>query len=367
MVKLTENLWNQLTAQQHARDSAHRDGIRQAVATSDVPLPAELAEAVVQLNDKYTREIMRSHPGFALAERRDSYRTSLAIMEQCLEDLLVVLARFENEAVTDASKLFYTNDDSALRRFERTMQKELFACANAAASLVDHARRVDKCHSLPEYQEQRLACFGTDGLHDFVIALRVMLHHLHVVEAGWSMTTSYSEGTKTATFKLCKATVQRVIAASPERFMRPSDEAMLAYVDAASKSIDLREIFLDYRARIAKFHGWMKRELASDSLVALRDYDRILQEKVNADHRMQWKALMGNWLRWKVPPNPHNHLAKYLTPKQLEQVYALPRNSKEQVDLVIRFMDKEGAIDEALRKQAYELFERSPAPRALNL
>jgi hypothetical protein len=104
----------------------------------------------------------------------------------------------------------------------------------------------------------------------------------------------------------------------------------------------------------------MKKELESPALVALRDYDDLLCRKVNADQLMFWKAMMGNWLLWKSPPDPHKHLPTYLTPEQLEEVYKLPRNSRAQVDLVIRYMDTHNAVDEALRQQAYELFERSP-------
>jgi hypothetical protein len=137
---------------------------------------------------------------------------------------------------------------------------------------------------------------------------------------------------------------------------------MCAYVDAAPGSIDLRAVFLDYRARLMKFHSWMKKELESDGLVVLRDYDDLIRRKVAADHRMQWKALMGNWLNWKTSPDPHKHLPRYLDPAQLEAVYKLPRNSKEQVDLIISLMDTNGIVDDQLRQQAYKLFERSPPP-----
>ena len=50
----------------------------------------------------------------------------------------------------------------------------------------------------------------------------------------------------------------------------------------------------------------MKNELASETLTALRDYDRVIQEKINLNNRVFWKAMMGNWLNWKVPPDPHN-------------------------------------------------------------
>jgi len=360
MPQLTEELWNKLWNAQNEREAARREELRQAVARSTPPLTADLVQALIHLNDRYTREIMREHKGFTLAERRTSYLTSLAIMEQCLQDLLAEICAFEAAALTEDSTLFDRNGDADLKRFERAIQKELFATANAAASLVDHARRVDKCQPIPNYKTKQIECFGTDGLHDFVIALRVMLHHLHIVEAGWNMTTSFSEGTKTASFTISRATIERVIASSPDRFDRPADAAMKTYVQAAPEQIDLRAVFLDYRARMARFHAWMKNVLESESLIALRDYDFVLREKVKSDKRMFWKAMMGNWLNWKKSPDPHNHIARYLTPEQLTEVYALPRNSKEQVDLVLRYGDKDGIVDDALRKQAYELFERSP-------
>lgn len=74
--------------------------------------------------------------------------------------------------------------------------------------------------------------------------------------------------------------------------------------------------------------------------------------------------MMGNWLNWKVSPDPHNHLSRFFTSDQLEEVYRLPLNSQAQVDLAIAYMDEDNAIDDDLRKMAYALFERSPIRRA---
>lgn len=300
MPQLTEELWNKLWTAQNEREAARREELRQAVAKSTPPLTADLVQALIHLNDQYTREIMREHKGFTLAERRTSYLTSLAIMEQCLQDLLAAICAFEADALAEDSTLFDRNGDADLKRFERTIQKELFATANAAASLVDHARRVDKCQPIPNYKAKQIECFGTDGLHDFVIALRVMLHHLHIVEAGWNMTTSFSEGTKTASFTISRATIERVIASSPDRFDRPADAAMKAYVQAAPEQIDLRAVFLDYRARMARFHAWMKNVLESETLIALRDYDFVLREKVKSDSPSAFFHLAVSILRMSV-------------------------------------------------------------------
>lgn len=359
MQKFTREQIDDIWSAQEKREAERRERIREAVAASEAPLRDELAEAVIRLNDKYARAILREHKGFALAERRNSYRTSLAILEQSIQDLLVAIERFEAAALADNSGYFDPGGEDESGRTERRIQKELFAAANAAASLVDHARRVHKLHPMPEYDAMRIACFGSDGLHEFVIGLRVALHHLHSVQAGWNIVRSFSEGTSTATFVISKAVLLRVIEAYADRF-GSGRKRMQIYIDASPEQIDLRRVFLDYRARMAQFHGWMSRQVESDALVALRDYDALIQRKTNADRLMFWKA-MANWLRnWTTPPDPHKHLARYLTPAQLNEVYGLPRNSKEQVDLVIKYVDRENAIDEDLRKQAYELFARSP-------
>lgn len=366
--QLTEELWNEHSMRQQEREAQERERIRQAVATSDVPLAPELVRAVIYLPDEHARAILREHPGFALAERRSSYLTSLSIMELSLKDLLNAIANFEQRAIAEGSTLFDRIDSSALEAIEHRIRKELFATANAAASLVDHSRRVQKRLELPGYKDQLRACFGTDGLHDFVIGLRVLLHHLLIVEADWNIQASFSEGTKSATFMISKATLRRAIAQFRKGFGGDKSALLLAYVNAAPDSMDLKVIFEDYRSRVARFHGWLHEQLASDSLVALRDYDRCLQEKRNLGARMWWNMLLGNWLRnWKVPPNPHEHLHKYLTPEQVVEIYKLPRNSKAQVDLVISYIDTDQAIDDGLRKLAYELFERSPPPEISSL
>jgi hypothetical protein len=113
---------------------------------------------------------------------------------------------------------------------------------------------------------------------------------------------------------------------------------MKSYVDVQEGKIDLRKVFVDYRDRVAQFHAWMSKELESDALVALRDYDALHIRKRHTDSRIFWSGMLGNWLEnWKVPPDRHKHLHRFLTPGQLAEVYSLRRNSKEQVDRVIEY------------------------------
>jgi hypothetical protein len=199
-MKFTQEQIELIWQQQKLREADERERVRQAVKTSDAPLSEDLAAAVIAYFVTDMHEIMRGHAGYPFAERRNSYRTSLSIMERCLHDLLTAIDRFEAAALSD--DFFGPGRVDKAKTFESEIQKELFATANAAVSLVDHARRVIKLHSLPDYEARRLEAFGSDGLHEFVTALRVLLHHLHVVDAGWNISQSFSKGTKSATFVL---------------------------------------------------------------------------------------------------------------------------------------------------------------------
>jgi hypothetical protein len=336
-----------------------RKELRRRVAESSVPLPSDLRQHVIGLFNSDMRDIMRGHEGYWLAGKRDSYRTSLSILRRSIRTLLDMISSFEAEALAADSKLLGLLGTERLNVIVLDTQKELFTCTNAAVSLVDHARRIVKAVSLSGYDSKRLECFGVDGLHEFVVSLRLLLHHLHVVDASWNLKIDLLGGAKKASFVLDKETLLRIIAENKDGLSSTQRDRARTYIAAQPSAIDISETFADYSARLDKFNDWLISELQSESIVSLRDYDSIIQEKVLRDQRMMHRALLGNWLSWEHPPDPHNHLSNYLTAEQLEAIYKLPRNSREQVDLVISYADREGVVDEHLREEIYELFRRS--------
>jgi hypothetical protein len=360
MPKLSQEEWNKLVQADEARKATRRERIRQGVAKGPAPLSQALRDALLQLLSVDVRAIMVEHPGFALFEKRASYRTSRTILDTSVSDLLAAIDAFSARALAEQSDLFSNPySEGELKVFEQRIQKELFTAANGAASLVDHSRVIRDTLALTDYPQHLRRGFGADGLHEFVIALRVLLHHVHVVEAGWHLHYDFDAQTKQATFVIDKEVLLRVIA----QHDLSKKALLLKFVEQQAEYLDIRILFAEYQKRVDLFHDWLVEQLQADARVALHDYDYIMQEKENRDTRQWWSAMLGNWLRnWKKPPNPHSHLPKYLTPDQLARVYALPRNSKAQVDLVIEFIDKGHAIDDQLRILAYELFERSSQP-----
>ncbi|WP_156460401.1 hypothetical protein [Devosia sp. Root635] len=357
MAPFGEDRWLSFLRAQNERQTLAREALRVEVASSAVPLPHELLQRVVLQSD--APSILRGHPGFDLWERCQSYFTSLDVFNLCLDDLLGAIHGFEGRAVADKPDLFERQRESELRMIQQRIQKELFASANAAASLVDHCRRIDPATIIAGYDARRRTEFGSDGLHEFVINLRVLLHHLRIVDAGWNLTNSVRDG-QSATFKLSKENLLRAI----DDFSGLASRASTwAFVNSHDKDLDLVDVFRAYRDRASRFHGWLRQELSSPELVALRDYERCLSERAKALSRVWWAAMLGNFLNWPAPPNPHHHLHRYLTRYELAQVRRLPRNSQEQVDLVIRLVDDKHAATDDLRRSVKILFDRSPRYR----
>lgn len=347
-----------LLAAQRKREAASREAIRQTIAATSPPLPEKLVQSFLHLFDGHVREMMRSHAGFDLSERRASYLTSLGIFERSIDDLIAAIDDFSAYALAGDAVIFERHNEKKLRDHESRIQKELFAATNAALALVEHSRHIGEISKRADHEARRKEIFGGDGLHSFVQALRVLLFHVHMVEAGYNLTTSYSENKKTATFALSKETLLRILPGANIT----QREIVMSYVNSCAKSIDLKPLFLEYQTRVRKFHEWFQGELKNEAFVALRDYDCIMHEKDNFNQRSFWKLMLNTWKGWPTAPNPHMHLHKYLTPEQLDVVNALPRNSHEQVDRIIGYVDQHNAIDDELRGLAYEWFARFSDP-----
>ncbi len=342
---------------QAQRDAERQETLRTALRSTESPLSASLVSNLINLPALSFWKIIQDHPGFELSEKRTSYELSRSILNQAIDDLLKAIDDFSQEVLAQDMKLLTPRQADRLSAIERRLQKELFSVSNAAVSLVDHTRRVRGLLTLPEYDAQLKRCFGDDGLREFVKALRVLLHHLHVVEAGWNLMSYESESR--ATFALSKETLLRVVARRKKSI--ENRDLVLRFLTACPASIDLKPIFRAYRERVENFCAWFSNQIAMGSPAPLRDYDRVMDEKRKYDSRHWWNLLLVNWLEnWTTPPNPYDYLDELLTAEQLAAVQALPYKSKEQVDCIIGYVDEYDAIDDRLRAMTHELFCRAP-------
>ncbi|HWX84853.1 MAG TPA: hypothetical protein VNZ48_14760 [Xanthobacteraceae bacterium] len=336
--------------------SLRQQRIREKIKSAPIPLPNDLRQQIVHENTWDAANILREHPGFALAERCQSYLTSLAVFEKAFADLLNEIREFE-EASQDGT-IFHRVRRSELQEIERSIQKELFAAASAAHSLVDHStRRLNELAKIPEYKNHIASYFGDDGLSEFIVELRNVLHHFNMVEAAWNVKKDYLQGSHSATFTVDKQTLAIAFSESP-RITAQAQGRISAFLAASPDRIDVRTVFDEYRRRANGFHAWLSSTIASPVFVQLRDYESCIQENKNFATRLLWRGLIMNWLNWPSPPNPYNHLPRYLTASELAIVNSLERGSNEQIDKIIDIVDENRSCDDELRQLIYEFFRR---------
>lgn len=333
--------------------------LREKLKASTVPLPPDLFEEVVQISSLHIDEVMTDHPGRAVWVRYSSYLVSAQVFDRAFKDLFSAIARFEEAVGRD---IFDRRNELELADIESDVQKELFAATSAAHSLVDHSRRLQKVVELADYSTKRADCFGTDDLHDFVIALRTLLHHLQAIEVRWNVRNSREFGEE-AGLMLHKSELQSALNQSEASFSAEQRQRLRAFMANAPDRIDLRSVFEKYKRRSEAFRSWFNAQLLSDDVAVLRDYQRCIAENRKRSIRQMWNALICNWLNWAEPPCLYNHLPRFLTEQQIAELYAMPMRSREQVDRLIELVDREGACDAALRERVHLLFQRVAPPK----
>lgn len=354
------SILRQAVEQMKERQSSRKATLLEKLRASPVPLPPELFEEVANVSGLELDAVMSVHPGRKIWERHSSYLVSARVFDRSFADLLSAIGRFEAAVNND---IFNRSNEGELEDIESDVQKELFAATSAAHSLVDHSRRIKSVAELSDHDAKRIECFGDDSLHDFVIALRTLLHHLHAVKAGWNLRNDFEHG-ETAGFMLWRKDIEAALSQSDTSFTANQRSRIDAYVKAAPEHIDLKSIFEEYRRRSQSFRVWFDQVLSGADLSALRDYERCLKENKKRSIRMYWNALIGNFLNWNKPIRLYDHLPRYLSPDQLNEIYAMPLRSSEQIDRIIEIVDREGACDDSLRARVHRLFECAPPPES---
>lgn len=352
------DLLRAVTKQMDERRIREREKVRGELKAAGAPVPAEIVAKLAQLRPADVRDVLLDHVGFETWDRYESYKSSLRVFERAVSDLIQTIGDFEVAAQSD---ILSRHQSGRLDDIEQAIQKELFATVSAAHSLVDHSRRLQQLVSVPSYETKRNESFGEDGLHELVIGIRTLLHHLRIIRTGWRLETGFDSGSTKASFTLDLDQVRFAVERSS--FSSIALARILAYIDCLLPGpLDLKPVFQEYHRRASVFHGWYGEELASPKLIALRDCELCLLENKKFGARTWWRAMLGNWLNWKNPPNPYDHLSRFLTVEELEEVYRLPMQSEEQVDKVIEYFDRDRACDAGLRKMAYQLFSRANPP-----
>lgn len=127
------------------------------------------------------------------------------------------------------------------------------------------------------------------------------------------------------------------------------------FIEKTEKGIDVEYFFKDYLKKVAELNDWYKESVIGQYI---DQYSEFLKYKNILEGIRQYYSLnfiVGTAINWKVT-NPYRYLDKHLTRNQLEVINSLPRNSMEQVDKIISFVDTYDMCDDAFRRNLYKLF-----------
>jgi len=315
-----------------------REALAGAVELSDAD-----KTALIQSNFMEFPRVITAHRGHKASGKLESLTVARAQFDMACATILEILDEFH---VFSDGPGFHSPDNRApFNRIIDRMRKELFTFSDLAHSVQDHARRVDKVWSSPDYAAKLAEHFGSDRLHNFVIALRNALHHLHVFDAEWALRWN-DAGDKSAHFSLKKF-----------ELLNDHDDwgSAKPWLEAAPAEIDVRALVTDYRARHAAFYDWYLGWCAANMPAEVAEYRAVKLGHRQHLLRMEWNFFLREFLKRGV--DPMAYLARFLTSEQVAEAQQLPPKSQALADFVIECVDETGGCTPELREMAYKLFD----------
>ncbi len=327
------NLFAQCQEEQRSRKLAQVTASLQMLPASEGALK-ELCE----LSPQDARRALRAHPGYQMHRNLESIESMLRVFHRGLVDLEIAVNSFPALGPAEMR----TERESLEVELTVRVNKELLAAVSASQALVDYTRRVRKM--LPEglFDQRRSEIFNHDE-HVLVKGLRNLLSHKRHSTADWQ--TTYSSEGRVTRFKIETET----LLAEAEL-----DGVARAALATRGEILDVSDLLSSYTKQVDSFYGWLLEEIehhVPEAVVEFRNCDEAV--KIHYA-RQSYKLLIGLWQQ--ASADPHEHLPKHLTGKQLGEALILPHRSKVQVDYVISCIDRDGICDGELRELVYRFF-----------
>jgi hypothetical protein len=328
-----------------------------------LPLSTDDIEILCQFGPHQLDEALSHHTGYKIWAQVGSFRLSKSVLESAIFGLLASIENFTTELNKD---IFKRSNENILKKIESEVQKELFSALDAIHSLICISSRLQKSCSLDNYLAQLEAVFEEDCHYQLIRGLRNIIHHRFAIKSNWYLMYNF-DGIHISGFEinktmLLKQSLDEDGISKSDKLTKKQSEAKLKVVnDASIKHLDISELFKEYLIRANNFNDWFAQELNLLNPNFWLDCEKCFSENNKYHERLHWKSMLENWLQWDSPPNPYDHLDRYLSEEQLVEVKQLPTKSKTQIDQIIDCVDVNGACDQALRELVYKWFERVPS------
>lgn len=267
---------------------------------------------------------------------------SVYVLETNISDLLDEISLFADRSKNP--NFWHQGDGSEADRHTLEVKRKLSNCTAALMALVDHARNFTRTWPVPNYSDELKKHFSCPGLHEFLQCLRNYNTHWRIAQTNWTISRGSEENSRQARFLVTKGELLAWGGWKAEA---------KKYIDGIAESVDVYEVFSAYRSHVQKFYAWHRGEALREYNATLRPYLEYKRLYEGISKKYHWNLVISH-----VPKtlNPLQYLAQYLPARFVERVLALPYQSKQQVDELIRLLDMDEFCDEALREKVYAMF-----------
>ncbi len=330
-------MWGETEAERATRVAE----IREALAATET-LSDNDRKVLLSLGFLEFPKVITAHQGHRGSVKLDSLAVARRQFGMACDALIALLDRFHDFSGTDA--FHERRGRPAFDRLLDEIQKELFAFSTLAHSVVDHCRIVQKLWKAPDFDAQRKAHFGSDGLHEFVTELRNALHHRRIFETEWALRWDRA-GEKSSHITFDKAELlDGMDWTVPAR----------AWLAAADDTIDVRALTTAYRARSDAFYVWYLNWCDRNLPPQVADYRELRRAQKAELARSHWNFMLREFIKRDV--DPMAYLERYLSEEAHAKALTLPPHSIALVDYVIGCVDDYDGCTNELREMAYKLF-----------
>lgn len=286
-------------------------------------------------------EILENLPGGIVFNEIKSLRLSLDIFVDAINDLISSINNFKFESAHP--EFWHKANRSHSDRIEVTIQRGILCSAMCAMALVDHSREFSKKYPIPGYEDEVARVFQNNGRHRFIHSLRRFLAHIKFTKADWHI--SHSKEGRKVVFLFPKDTLLE---------FKDWNSAAKSFINSQPNGVDVEELFYTYSKEVRRFHNWFRVSIFDQYGDNISEYLKYLRCVKGFNSESTWKTLIHQVIPQRNI-DPYMYLDQYLTEDQLEDVFALPYRSKEQLDRIIELMDSYKICSDSMREEVYKL------------
>lgn len=277
---------------------------------------------------------------------------ALWVFTKSTDELLDQINTF-GEKSKDPQFWHRTNEKNS-ELFTLEVKRKLYYFTSSLMTVVDISRSFNNKWPLENLAEKRNEFFSTPGLHDFLQKLRNFSSHWRIAEANWIIMNDFKNGTRIASFVINK-----------DELLEWGDWGSKArlYIEETKQHIDVYKIATQYKKHVQLYYSWHKGALIDRYTSILQPFFGYKKIYEGLQQKFMWNMILSNL---PAGMNPYQHLARYLSNKQIELILSYQHRSEQQVNALITMLGMEEFCDTQLKAKVMKAFEVATINTELN-